>query len=67
MKRNDFTRPSSVRFHALGLSSYTDDKFLPRKDIYVHDNDTWTIMTLNLIKTALGHKEVSRVHKPLHL
>ncbi|CAG2227221.1 unnamed protein product [Mytilus edulis] len=57
MKRNDFTRPSSVRFHALGLSSYTDDKFLPRKDIYVHDNDTWTIMTLNLIKTALGHKE----------
>lgn len=57
MKKNDYTRPSSVRFHAFGLSSYTDDKFLPRKDIYVHDNETWTIMTLSLIKTALGHKE----------
>lgn len=56
MKTNDYTRTTGVHFHAIGLSNYNDDKFLPRKDIYVKDDTTWTIMTLNLIKTALGHK-----------
>jgi hypothetical protein len=59
MKTKDYTRNSSVHFHAIGLSSYTDDKFMPRRDMYVKDNTTWTIMTLNLIKIALGHRDVS--------
>lgn len=56
MKTDDYTRNTSVHFHAIGIGGHTVEKFNPRKDMYVKDNTTWTIMTLNLIKTALGHK-----------
>lgn len=53
----DHIRNSSVHFHAIGLGGKVIENFNARKDMYVKEKQTWTIMTLGSIMAALGHKD----------
>ncbi|XP_060063199.1 probable methyltransferase-like protein 24 [Ylistrum balloti] len=53
----DYIRNSTVHFHAIGLGGKVIENFNARKDMYVREKQTWTIMTLGSIMAALGHKD----------
>ncbi|OWF48692.1 uncharacterized protein LOC110452764 isoform X2 [Mizuhopecten yessoensis] len=53
----DYIRNSTVHFHDIGLGGTVIENFDARKDMYVREKQTWTIMTLGSIMAALGHKD----------
>ncbi|CAG5125761.1 unnamed protein product, partial [Candidula unifasciata] len=55
MKEKDHMRGTAA-FHNMGISSYNTDAFLPRRDDYVKDNQTWKMRTVKTIMKELGHE-----------
>ena len=58
MKTASYVRPSGVHYHDVGLAGTNHENFNARKDIYVTDDQSWTLMTLGTIMAAYGHKGV---------
>ncbi|KAK3087731.1 hypothetical protein FSP39_009832 [Pinctada imbricata] len=55
MGLKDHVRNTSVHFHPIGIGGENIENFNPRMDLYVHDEQSWTIMTLGTVMAALGH------------
>lgn len=59
MNMPEHVRNTSVVFHPIGLSTSVIKDFNPRHDIYVIQDQSWTMMDLLSIMEMLGHKNVS--------
>lgn len=56
MNMPEHVRNTSVVFHPIGLSTSVIKDFNPRHDIYVIQDQSWTMMDLLSIMEMLGHK-----------
>ena len=57
MKVKSHRRSENVTFHNLGLGAADSDNFGARHDVYVREEQRWSVRTLASLKEKLGHQD----------